>query len=107
MCSHLKLVPLSNPKLYGMNALILSNTTSKPLTMVFPLAAGAVGNFFVPSVLVFVFFSLLQKSQSHSHRALLPDVHWFIASLVFPLHSVPICLATLCVSTFLWSVFFF
>lgn len=71
-------MPLCNMKLYGMNTFKLSNTTNfldqkmetKTLVIVFPLAAGAVGNCSVQWGLVCVFVSnagITGHSHTHVH----------------------------------------
>lgn len=88
------------------NVASVTKAETKPLTIVFPLAAGAVGNFFVPSGLGFCF--LFTSAEVTQGRAL--NVRWLVAFLVYPvfcanlltnIHRVcpPSCLCVLFLST--------
>lgn len=62
------------------NMASVAKAETKPLTIVFPLAAGAVGNFFVPSGLGFCF--LFTSAEVTQGRAL--NVRWLVTFLVYP-----------------------
>lgn len=96
VCSSLQVTPLCNMKFYGMNTFKLSDTTSfdqkmetKTLVIVFPLAAGAVGNCSVQWGLVCVCLCLMQKSQV-THRYKYTHRHKLVSLNVF-LRSMSIC----------------